>query len=182
MEDLSLHILDIVENSINAQAKRIEIKIKKNKEKDLLSLEIVDNGKGMDQKTIERALDPFFTTKKTRRFGLGLSLLAEAAKLANGSFSIESKPTKGTKVRAIFQSSHIDTKPLGDMAQTLVTLIIGHPEVDIIFSYRTNRSEYYLDTKEIKAQLNGLSINSPEVIRLIKKNIKEGLYNLRRRK
>jgi len=182
MEDLSLHILDIAENSIEALAKKIELKIEENKKKDLLTLEIADDGKGMDKEMLKRALDPFFTTKKTRRFGLGLSLLAEAAKASNGHFTVESKPGQGTKVKATFQLSHIDTKPLGDISQTLISLIMGHPEIDIFYSHKINNSKFSLDTKEIKAQLNGMAINTPEVIKLIKKNIKEGLGNLRRLK
>lgn len=177
-----MHILDVAENSIAAQAKKIEIKIEENRKKDLMTLEILDNGKGMDQKTIERALDPFFTTKKTRRFGLGLSLLSEAAKMANGRFSVESIPGKGTEIMATFQLSHIDTKPLGDIAQTLVTLIISHPEIDIHYRHRVDHSVYSLDTKEIKAHLNGIPINLPEVINFIKKNIKEGIAKIRRLK
>ncbi len=180
MEDLSLHILDVAENSIRAQAHRIEIRIQDQKASDLLILEIIDNGKGMDSETVKKALDPFFSTKTTRRIGLGLPLLAEAARIANGDFSIESRPGKGTRIKARFQASHIDMIPLGDLAQTLVTLIMGHPEVDILFSHHIDQTQYILDTAEIKSHLNGLSIASPEVIRFIKQHIKEGLDNLRR--
>ncbi len=182
MEDLSLHILDIAENSIEAQAKRIEITIEENKEQNRVSLEIADDGKGMDQETVKKVLDPFFTTKKTRRFGLGLSLLAEAAKAANGGFSIDSKPGKGTRITATFQSTHIDTKPLGDVAGTMVTLIIGHPEIDFHYQHKIDHDRYSLNTEEIKSQLNGMSITSPEVIKYIRNNIKEGIANLRRQK
>ncbi|UCF78777.1 MAG: ATP-binding protein, partial [Candidatus Eiseniibacteriota bacterium] len=96
MQDLSLHILDVVENSIRAEAGRIEIVIEDDSEKDLLTLEINDDGKGMDQETVKMVLDPFFTTKDTRRFGLGLPLLAESARMANGEFSVTSEPGKGT--------------------------------------------------------------------------------------
>jgi anti-sigma regulatory factor (Ser/Thr protein kinase) len=182
MEDLSLHILDIAENSIEAHADKIEIKIKENRRKDLLSMEIRDNGKGMDKETVRKALDPFFTTKKTRRFGLGLSLLAEAVKAANGHFSIQSKPGQGTQIQATFQASHIDTKPLGDIVQTLITLIMAHPEINIHYRHQVDRDLYSLDTEEIKAQLNGISITSPEVIKFIRNNLKEGIANIRRQK
>jgi len=180
MQDLSLHILDIAENSIAAQAKTIKIRIEEKREKDLLSLEITDDGQGMDKVTIQRALDPFFTTKTTRRFGFGLSFLKEAARMANGHFALKSAPGKGTKVKATFQASHIDTKPLGDIPQTLIALIMGHPEIDLIFSHTIDSRKYSLDTRDIKAQLNGLPINSPEVIKLIKEHIKEGLATIRR--
>jgi anti-sigma regulatory factor (Ser/Thr protein kinase) len=180
MEDLSLHILDIVENSVKAQAKRISISIEESKKRDLLTVNIVDDGRGMDEETKAKALDPFFSTKKERRIGLGLSLLKEAALAANGRFSLESEPNKGTEVVATFQASHIDTKPLGDIPQTLITLIVGNPAVDLLYQHKTDESEYVLDTKEIKSQLNGIPINSPEVLHIIKQNIKEGLANLRR--
>ena len=180
MEDLSLHILDVAENSIKALAHKIEIRIQNHTARDLLILEIIDDGKGMDAETVEKSLDPFFSTKTTRRYGLGLPLLAESARTANGDFSIESRPGKGTRIKATFQASHIDMKPLGDMTQTLVTLIMGHPEVDILFSHHIDQAQYILDTEEIKSHLNGLSIASPEVIRFIKEHIKAGLDNLRR--
>lgn len=182
MQDLSLHILDIAENSIAAQAKMIQILIGESAPDDRLTLEIIDDGKGMDEQTLKKALDPFFTTKKTRRFGFGLSLLSEAARMANGKFSVDSAPGKGTRIKAIFQASHIDKKPLGDIPQTLITLIMGYPEVDIMYIHRINDSEYSLDTREIKAQLNGLPINSPEVLKLVKKHLKEGISSLRRSK
>ncbi len=181
MQDLSLHILDIAENSVAAQARTITISVTENKEDDLLSLEIADDGRGMDPETLNRALDPFFTTRKTRRFGLGLSLLAEAAKAANGDFSIASEPGKGTRVKATFQASNIDAKPLGDIPQTLLTLILGHPEIDILYTHRVDGREYVLDTREIKSRLDGIPLNSPEVLRLIKKDIHEGLDQLRRK-
>lgn len=180
MEDLSLHILDIAENSIEALARKIEIKIEENRDKDLLCLEILDDGKGMDEETLKRALDPFFTSKTTRRFGLGLSLLAEAAKAASGNFSIRSKPGKGTKIKATFKWSHIDTKPLGDVSQTIITLIVGHPEIEIHYRHQIDCSHYSFDTEEIKAHLNGISIASPEVVRFIKNNINEGIASIRR--
>jgi len=180
MEDLSLHLLDVVENCIKAEASRVEIRIQHDRKQDRLTLEIIDNGKGMDKETVNKALDPFFSTKTTRRFGLGLPLLAEASRAAEGDFSLASEPGKGTKVRATFQASHIDMKPLGDMAQTLVTLILGHPEVDILYLYKVNGEHYSMDTQEIKSHLNGIPINAPEVIRFIREHINEGLQNLRR--
>jgi anti-sigma regulatory factor (Ser/Thr protein kinase) len=182
MRDLSLHILDIAENSIRAQARNVEIKIEDDGEKDLLTLEIIDNGKGMDQETMKMVLDPFFTTKTTRRFGLGLPLLAESARMANGEFSVTSEPGEGTRVRATFQASHMDTKPLGDIPDTVVTLIMGHPEVDVLYRHSVDGSEYCLDTSEIKTQLDDVPINSTEVIEVIRQNIDEGLANLRRKK
>jgi signal transduction histidine kinase len=100
MEDLSLHILDIVENSVAARADTIEIKITEDKERDLLSVEIIDNGTGMDQETVKKAQDPFFTSKTVRRFGFGVPLLADSAKAAEGNLSINSEKGKGTSIKA----------------------------------------------------------------------------------
>jgi len=178
MEDLSLHILDIAENSVAASANKIEIRITEDKKKDLLSAEVIDNGIGMDEETTKKALDPFYTTKTVRRFGFGLSLLSEAAKAANGSFSIESKKGKGTKIRATFQLSHIDRQPMGDMGQTLITLILGNPEIDFVYVHKKNGLEYILDTSQWKAQLGDVPLNTPEVLKLIRKDLKQGLRGM----
>jgi hypothetical protein len=180
MQDLSLHILDVVENSIEAQATLVEIRMEESRSQDLLTLEIIDNGWGMDEKMVRKAVDPFVTTKKTRRVGLGLPLLAEAARATNGRLDLRSQPGKGTWVRASFQLSHIDLKPLGDIAQTLITLVLGHPEVDFVYTHRVNGSVYGFDTREIKSQLDGIPLQDPEVLKIIKNNIKEGLDQLRR--
>src|SRR5512142_3272074 len=119
MEDLSLHILDIAENAINAGATAITIDIEENSAEDTLTIEITDNGCGMDADTLKHALDPFYTTRTTRRVGLGLPMLQEAATAANGFVDLRSVPGFGTAVRATFQSSHIDRKPLGDIAETI---------------------------------------------------------------
>jgi len=150
MEDLSLHILDIVENSITAHAKKIEIKIIEEKKKDLLTIEIIDDGKGMDEETLKNALDPFFTTGNTRKVGLGLSLLAQSAEESGGSIEIESKPGEETKVKAIFGYSHIDRKPLGDVHESLKVLIAANPDINFIYEYQKDDVSYHLDTKGIK--------------------------------
>jgi predicted metal-dependent phosphoesterase TrpH/anti-sigma regulatory factor (Ser/Thr protein kinase) len=149
MEDLSLHILDIVENSINACAGRIEIRINEDSANDLLTIEIIDDGKGMDAETLRKATDPFFTTRTTRRVGLGLSFLAQAAEESEGTFDIRSKPGEGTTVKATFRMSHPDCKPMGDIAQTIVTLVTGHPGIDFLYEYKKDDSTYRFDTREV---------------------------------
>jgi predicted metal-dependent phosphoesterase TrpH len=150
MEDLSLHILDIAENSIMASAGRIEIRIDEDPANDLLTLEISDNGRGMDEETLKKALDPFFTTRTTRRVGLGLSLLAQAARQSGGTMDVSSRPQKGTVVRATFCLSHPDCKPIGDIAETMRTLVVAHPEIDFVFEQKTNGSIYRFDSREIE--------------------------------
>jgi len=150
MEDLSLHILDVAENSIMASAGKIEIRITEDKANDLLTIEISDDGKGMDAETLKKALDPFFTTRKTRRVGLGLSMLAQAARQSGGEMDVSSRPNEGTAVRATFRLSHPDCKPMGDIAETVRTLVVAHPEIDVIFEHKSNGSIYRFDSREIK--------------------------------
>ena len=152
MEDLSLHILDIVENSIRAKASRIMIKVTEDIEKDFLTIEIRDNGQGIDEETIKKVLDPFFTTRTTRKVGLGLPLLSQAARESGGDVQIESEVGRGTRVKATFGYSHIDRKPLGNMEATLRALIVGNPEVDFIYKHKKGELEYRLDTKGIRAK------------------------------
>jgi len=148
MEDLSLHILDIAENSISSSAKRIEIRIDEDPAKDSLAIEIADDGKGMDEQTLRKARDPFFTTRTTRKVGLGLSLLAQATRECAGTIEVNSTPGRGTTVRAAFHPSHPDCKPMGDIYETMRTLVAGHPEIDFLFEHKSNGSVYRFDTRE----------------------------------
>ncbi len=180
MQDLSLHILDIVENSIDAGAKKIEIIIKENIKQNMLVLKIKDNGKGMDKNTVAKVLDPFYTTKKTRRVGLGLSMLAQAAKEAEGDFNIKSKKGKGTTVTAKFVYDHIDRKPIGNMAETIIVLIASKGmNVDFIYKHHKNSKNFVLDTKILKKELNGVPINNPEVLILLREKITRELKKIR---
>jgi len=173
MEDLSLHILDIAENSVAARADTIEIRITEDKEGDLLSVELIDNGVGMDEETVKKVLDPFYTTKTVRRFGLGLPLLSEAARAANGSLSINSKKGEGTKIRADFQYSHIDRQPLGDIGQTIITLVMGNPEIDLVYVHKKNSHTYTFNTRNIRTQLEDIPLNSLDGIRMIRKDLQK---------
>ncbi len=148
MKDLSLHILDVVENSIRAEAKLIEIAVDEDMEQDLLTLEITDDGKGMEPKIERRATDPFFTTKSGRRFGMGLALLAQATRDAEGEFEVSSEAGHGTRVRAVFRCSHPDRKPLGDIAATMETLVAGNPGVDFVYVHNSDGEVTRVDTRE----------------------------------
>lgn len=136
MEDFSLHLLDVAENALTAGADRIEIGIFEQPEDDVMTIEIKDNGCGMDQRAVELVLDPFYTTKPGKRVGLGMPLLAQAAREAGGDLEIQTSPGEGTTVRATMQLSHPDLKPLGDMLQTMATLACSHPEVEFVFQHR----------------------------------------------
>jgi len=168
LEDLSLHVLDIVENSIVAGAKNIEVEVLEDIKKDLLAITIIDDGAGMDKDVLAKALDPFVTTKSNRRIGLGLPLFAEAAKMAGGDLLVESKKGEGTKINAHFQYKHIDRKPLGDMAETIITLIVGNPEINLRYMHKKNGRNCFLDTKELKAKLGKVPINSLQGIRTVR--------------
>ena len=169
MEDISLHILDIVENSIAAGANRVEIRVIEDTRKDILSVEIRDNGKGMSEEVLENAVDPFYTTRTTRRVGLGLSLLSQSAKEAEGDMTIKSKEDEGTTIYAYFKHSHIDRKPLGNMAETLIVLIAGNPDIDFLYEHRLNNRAYSIDTKDIREELGDVPLSSPDVIEVIRK-------------
>ncbi len=177
MEDLSLHILDVAENSITAGADRIEIRIIEDIRANLLSIEIKDNGRGMDKELLEHACDPFYTTRTTRRVGLGIPLLAQAANESMGNIDVTSKKDKGTTISATFQHNHIDRKPLGNVGETIVILIVSNPEIDFLFEHKIKDDSYTLDTSEMKKDLDGIPINTPEVIRIIKDGISAWLNN-----
>lgn len=173
MDDLSLHILDVVENSIDAGAHNVEIQILEDLKADILKIEITDDGKGMAGSALEKVLDPFFTTKKVRRVGLGLSLLQQAAQMANGDLGIQSEVGQGTTVKATFQHSHIDRKPLGDMAKTLMTLIISHPQIRFKYTHQKDGQKYELDTQALMQTSDLSSLSVIELINLIRKNFPE---------
>ena len=152
MEDLSLHVLDIAENAVAAGARRVDIRVTEDEKKDVLTIEIEDDGKGMSQQELEAATDPFFTTKRGKRVGLGLALFSQAAAESEGKLEITSEPGRGAVVKATFKRSHIDRKPLGDMSQTLTALIAGHPGVRFTYAYRKGKTESRLDTAEMWAK------------------------------
>jgi len=178
MEDLSLHILDIAENSLKAGAKNIEIVIRENLSKDLLTIEINDDGSGMSPEVIRKASDPFYTTRTTRRVGLGLALFDEAARMAGGEMDIKSQTGSGTKICASFRLGHIDRKPVGNMAETITALVAAGPEVDITYRHERNGDCFTFSTKELKSRLDGLPTNSAGVLTFIRKYLSEEENNL----
>ena len=178
MEDISLHILDIAENSVSAGATLIKITISVDLQKDLFSVEIEDNGKGIPEDIRSKVLDPFVTTRTTRKVGLGLPLLAQSARETGGDISIRSENTVGTIVTASFKQSHIDMKPLGDIAETLVVLIAGNPHVDFLFTYNKNSNAFSLDTREIKKELEGVPVASPHVLSFLRNYLSASLQDI----
>lgn len=178
MNDISLHILDLVQNSIKADASIIETDIYEDTESGSLTIRIKDNGKGMDKNTIANASNPFYTTRRTRRVGLGLPLLKFSAESTGGSMDIESSVGTGTKITAVFNTDHIDCLPLGSMADTMTTLILCNPDIDFIYTHRIDHKVFMLNTVEIKEVLDGVPITNPEVIGWIREYIREGLTDI----
>ena len=178
MEDLSLHILDIVENAVSAKAKRIEILVTEEPKEDRFVVEITDDGIGMDEEVSRKAIDPFFTTRTSRRVGLGLSLMAQAAQEAGGMLRIESELGKGTKVTAIFQYHHIDRKPLGNMIETMITLFLGNPELNFSYTHQKEGKSYVLKSQMLNERFKDRSLTDPEVIQWLRKHLKEGLAQI----
>jgi len=178
LEDLSLHILDIVENAIAAQGKKIDILIMEEPKKNRLVIEIKDDGIGMEEEVSQKAIDPFFTTRTSRRVGLGLSLMAQTAQEAGGMLRIESELGKGTKVTATFQYHHIDRKPLGSMIETMTTLLLGSPELDISYTHKKEGKSYTLNSQWLKDRFKNRSLTDPEVIQWLRKHLKEGLAQI----
>jgi anti-sigma regulatory factor (Ser/Thr protein kinase) len=173
MEDLSLHVLDIAENSIAAGARHVEIRVIESQQEDRLSIEIIDDGRGMSEDMLQKATDPFFTTRTTRRVGLGLSLFEQAAKRAGGEFKIASSPGAGTKVTGVFQYSHVDRQPLGNMNETLLALVVGNPQIEFTYLHQSDDSQVAFTTKEIKAQLGDIPIGSPQGISAVRRSLEK---------
>ena len=178
MQEISLHVLDISQNSVAANATLVEITIDENERADVLDITIKDNGKGMDEQTVEKVLDPFFTTRSTRRVGLGIPMYREAALQTGGDFEIKSKPGVGTSVFARFGYSHIDRQPLGDIGSVLFLLITCNPQIDFVYNHTFCDKSFKMDTREIKKILDGVSISDMQVCAWLKEYINEGIANL----
>ncbi|UCF87677.1 MAG: sensor histidine kinase, partial [Nitrospiraceae bacterium] len=156
-------------------ATEIGIEIVENVKENILLIEIHDNGKGMSEKMVQQVSDPFFTTKTTRRIGLGIPFLIQAARETMGDVDIKTGKGKGTTITARFQYNHIDRKPLGDMEKTMSVLIASNPDIDFSFHHIRNNRSFTLKTAEIRKKLEGIPINAPQVIKYIKDDIREWL-------
>lgn len=178
MKDLSLHILDIVQNSIRAKAKLIRIEITERPGEDQLIITITDDGVGMSPEQLKQAIDPFYTSRTTRKVGLGLSLLKQNAEMTNGSFHIESDPGVGTKVKVVFGMNHLDRPIMGDLTGTLLLLICSSEEVDYVFKHQTPMGEFELDTRIIRQTLENVSITHPDVRAFLKEMLRGNLEQI----
>ena len=180
MRELSMHILDIAQNSIAAGAKMVRIDVVEDHAADTMTITVADDGSGMDAWTAQRIRDPFVTSRTTREVGLGIPLFAAAAERCGGGLEIISAPGVGTTVRAVFQLSHLDRAPLGDMASTLVALSVCNPDMDFVYNRVQGDESFHFDTREVRAELGGVPLNHPEVAAFIRDYVGQGERGLGR--
>ncbi|MFI3206622.1 MAG: ATP-binding protein [Clostridia bacterium] len=178
MRELSLNIMDVTQNSVTAKADLIKISIVENDDEKSMEIKIEDNGCGMSEETVRKVIDPFYTTRTTRDVGLGIPLFKMQAEMTGGSFEISSKVGIGTKISAVFITSHIDMMPLGDINSTILPLITGNENIDFLYTrvFIKNRKEksFALDTREVKDELGeDVSLSLPDVVLWLMEYLKE---------
>ncbi|MEG1942613.1 MAG: ATP-binding protein, partial [Angelakisella sp.] len=173
MQELSLNVLDVAQNSVKAGAPLITITVEEDTAADRMTITIGDNGCGMTEEQVQRVIDPFYTTRTTRKVGLGVPFFKMAAEICGGSFTLESHVGQGTTVTAVFVRSSIDRMPLGDMAATMTALIGGNPSIDFVYTRRIDGRELTADTREFREVLAGVPLDTPEVLAFITEYINE---------
>lgn len=183
MNELSLYILDITQNSITADSKNVHLTIERSFKKNLLTIDIIDDGRGMDEETVKKVVDPFFTTRTTRKVGLGIPLFKELCELCEGGLNIESKVGVGTHLIATFKLDSIDLPPLGNLIDTLYILITNPQNVEIYYKEVVEKidgtiKEFNFSTVEIKEALDGMSLNEPFVMEWFKDYVRGGEQEL----
>lgn len=178
MRELSLNVLDIVQNSISAGAPLIETEISENRQEHTLTIRITDNGKGMSEEQVKSVIDPFFTTRTTRKVGMGIPLFKMAAEQTGGSFSIDSVLGEGTVVTANFRTDSVDFTPLGDIASTVIVLITMNTDRDFVYKHAVDAREFVLDTRSVKEILGDVPLDTPEVSAWLRDYMNENMQNL----
>jgi anti-sigma regulatory factor (Ser/Thr protein kinase) len=185
MREISLHILDIAENSVSAGATRIQIQVHENHGSDLMDIVIKDNGKGMDAETVAQVVDPFYTSRTTRKVGLGIPLLKAAAEACDGALTIQSSPGIGTIIEVYFKFTHIDRMPLGDLASTFVALLVAYPEIDWSFDFTITRyisdtptRSFLFENKPFRKALDGCSYSEPIILSYIRDLFENGIRDV----
>ena len=177
MEELSLHLLDLIQNSVKAGASLIEIII--TEKADLLTIELNDNGCGMSEEFLQRVESPFTTTRTTRKIRLGIPLFKQAALMAGGDFGIISRQGEGTRIKASFEINNIDRAPMGDLAGTILGQVLSTPVTpDYRLLYAVEDASFEFDTREIRRQLEGVPLDAPDVIAWMKDYLEEGIREL----
>ena len=173
MRDLSMHVLDIAQNSIKAGASLVTVAFELD-ERGMLPFSVRDNGCGMSEEFLARVTDPFTTTRTTRRVGLGIPMLKQTSEMAGGTFGIESEVGVGTYIHASFDTRNIDCIPLGDICDSLLTLVVLNPErPEFLFQAQSPASSALFDTRQLRQVLGGLPLNEPDIIAWMKESIEE---------
>ena len=178
MRELSLNVLDIAQNSIAANASVIEIEVSQSTADKKLLIGIYDNGKGMTKEQVQSVIDPFFTTRTTRKVGLGIPLFKMAAEMTGGSLEIESEVGVGTKVRTVFVTDHVDFTPIGDLTSTVVILITMNLHTDFVYTRRLDEKEFTVDTRQLKEILGDVPLNEPSIVSWLTDYINENTKQL----
>lgn len=178
MRELSLNIMDIAQNSVRAEATELAIRCREDTAANTLTIELQDNGKGMSEEQIANVTDPFFTTRTTRKVGLGVPLFKMAAEQTGGSFHITSELGKGTLTAAVFNTNHVDMTPLGDINATITLLINANPNMDFLFERKVDDKGFTLDTKQMRDMLGDVPLNHPDVTLWISTYLEENEKDL----
>ncbi len=178
MRELSLNVLDIAQNSVSANATLIEIELTEDTKNHDLLIGIYDNGKGMTPQQVENVRDPFFTTRTTRKVGMGIPLFKFAAEMTGGKLEIESEVGVGTKVRAYFRTDHLDFTPVGDMTSTMISLITMNLHIDFLYRRKIDGREFTVDTRQLKEILGDVPLNEPSIAMWITQYINENTKQL----
>ena len=173
MKELALNILDIAQNSITAGARNIGITVEEKEAGNLFRITVVDDGCGMSEEMVQRVTDPYFTSRTTRKVGMGIPLFKHSAEQAGGSLTIKSEKGKGTTLEATFEHNHIDRPELGDIAGVMSILIGSNPEIRFQYQHKKNEHAFSLDTNDVIETLEGIPINEPEVLRFIREMIND---------
>ena len=173
MRELSLNILDIAQNSISAGASLTEIVVNENSKDKTLLIGIYDNGCGMTEEQVKSVIDPFFTTRTTRKVGMGIPLFKMSCEQTGGKFTIESEKGVGTKINALYKTDSIDFTPLGDIASTIVTIVSMNADKEFLFRRVLDDKEFIFSTVEIKKILDGVSLSEPSVMNWIEEYLNE---------
>lgn len=176
MRELSLNVLDVAQNSVVAGATLTIIRVIE--QGNHLQVEIRDNGKGMTEEQVKNVIDPFFTTRTTRKVGLGVPLFKMQAEMTGGGLTITSKPGEGTDIVATFNMSHVDMLPIGDMESTVLLLITCNPDSDFVYYRSHDNQSFTLDTRELREVLGDVPLNSPDVTVWIKEFLQENLDSI----
>lgn len=188
MKEIVLHLIDLAENSINACAKTVRIDVREDFRTNQLIATVEDDGNGMTAEMVNQVVDPFFTSRTTRKVGLGIPLLKASAEASQGKMTITSKPKEGTRIETTFKHSHIDRMPLGDLPSTFLTLTLTHPEIHWIFTYAFTppysgaARVFEFDDQPLKEAVSGMPLTHPDVLAYLRATLQDGIAGARKKK